>query len=98
MGWLVSGPSGSVIDGSVDTYVVSNVVVEGINDYTDVSSENDELTASFKQVFEVESLESPEDIEIEKNKFIETCNIRKVGDRYETGLPLRPDLEEPLSR
>ena len=97
LGWLVSGPSGSIIDGSVDTYVVSNVVVESINDSTEVSSENDELTASFKQVFEVDSLESPEDIESEKSKFIETCNVRKVGDRYETGLPWKPDLEEPLS-
>ena len=97
LGWLVSGPSGSVIDGSVDTYVVSNIVVESINDSTDISSESDELTASFKQVFEVESQESPEDIDSEKSKFIETCNIRKAGDRYETGLPWKPDLDEPLS-
>ena len=87
LGWLVSGPSGSVIDNTVDTCVISNVVVENINNSTNFSSESDEVTASFKQIFEVESLESPEDIESDKNKFGKTCNICKVGDRYKTGLP-----------
>ena len=97
LGWLVSGPSGSVIDNDVDTYVVSNLVIENFRDSVDVPSESSELTAAFKQVFEVESQESIRDIESEKTSFIEACNIRKIEDRYVTGLPWKSDIDESLS-
>ena len=97
LGWLVSGPSGSVIDNDVDTYVVSNLVIEKFRDLVDVPSESSELTAVFKQVFEVESQESIRDIESERTSFNEACNIRKIEDRYVTGLPWKSDIDESLS-
>ena len=72
-------------------------MIENFRDSVDVPSESSELTAVFKQVFEVESQESIRDIESEKTSFIEACSIRKIEDRYVTGLPWKSDIAETLS-
>ena len=94
LGWLVSGPASSNSSSKSSNFTTSNVCIE-IDSVEPIFSENAELLDMFKEVFEVDPLEA-KTVESEKVEFIETCEIRNNGERYEVSLPLRDDLVESL--